>query len=212
MRRPRLLLADDHRLVLDGLRTVLEPHFEVIGVVEDGRALLTAASELKPDLILLDISIPLLNGINAAHYLRKSCPKTKLIFVTMHAERAYVAGAFRAGASGYVLKRAAARELVVAIREVLSGRRFITPELGMSETDLRKIARRREPSTPGLTIRQREVLQLIAEGHANKEIAFLMDISIKAVESHKAAISRKLGTGKSADLTRFAVAEGLIGP
>ena len=119
MKRPRLLLADDHTLVLEGLRKLLEPQFDLIETVEDGRALLRKAPELKPDVILLDISMPLLNGIDAARQLRKSLPQTKIIFLTMHADRAYVTEAFRAGASGYLLKRSAASELVKAVQEVL---------------------------------------------------------------------------------------------
>src|SRR5918993_578222 len=125
--RPKLLLADDHTLLLDGIRLMLAPEYELLGSVEDGQSLLTAARELKPDVILLDISMPLLNGIDAAHQLRRIAPSSKLIFVTMHADADFVAEAFRAGASGYVLKRAAASELLTAIREVLRGNQYVSP-------------------------------------------------------------------------------------
>lgn len=211
MRRPRLLLADDHRLVLEGLGRLLEPEFEVVGAVEDGRALLAAARTLKPDVVLLDISMPLLNGIDAAHRLRKNCPASKLIFVTMHDARAYVKAAFEAGGSGYVLKRAALRELIVAIHEVLAGGTFVSPEI---KTDPGKLRRKilHQPVSPIylLTPRQREVLQLVAEGRPNKEIASSLGVSVKCVEYHKSALAKKLGVRGPAALTRHAASAGLI--
>jgi len=211
MRRPRLLLADDHRLVLEGLGRLLEPEFEVVGAVEDGRALLAAARTLKPDVVLLDISMPLLNGIDAARRLRKSCPASKMIFVTMHDAGAYVKAAFEAGGSGYVLKRAALRELILAIHEVLAGGSYVSPEI---ETDpdqpRRKILHQFESLIDQLTPRQREVLQLVAEGRANKEIADFLGISVKCVEYHKAGLAKKLGTNNPAALTRYAASAGLI--
>jgi DNA-binding NarL/FixJ family response regulator len=213
VRRPRLLLADDHRLVLEGLERLLEPEFEVVGAVEDGRALLAAARALKPDVVLLDISMPLLNGIDAAHRLRKNCPASKLIFVTMHDARAYVKAAFEAGGSGYVLKRAALRELIIAIHEVLAGGTYVSPEI---ETNAGKPRRKilHQPVSPIylLTPRQREVLQLVGEGRPNKEIAFLLGVSVKCVEYHKTALSQKLGTHNPAALTRYAASAGLIVP
>jgi DNA-binding NarL/FixJ family response regulator len=213
MKRPRLLLADDHRLVLEGLQKLLEPEFEVAGRAEDGRSLLAAAEQLQPDVILLDISIPLLNGIDAARQVGRSCPGTRVIFVSMHAEPAYIREAFRAGASGYVLKRSAAKELVTAIREVLQGRSYVTPGIRAEAGSLPKTLERR-PGSPAaaLTPRQREVLQLVAEGRSNKEIAVLLDISVKAVEFHKSAIARRLGTTRAADLTKYAISLGLVAP
>ena len=210
--RPRLLLADDHTLLLDGLRMMLEPEFELAGVVEDGQSLLTAAAKLKPDLILLDIAMPALNGIDAARQLRKIVPSAKLIFLTMHADADYITEAFRTGASGYLLKRSAASELMNAIREVLNGRSYISPILGSDRVELMNAA-----SRPGqtfaerLTPRQREVLQLVAEGRSRKEIAALLRISVKTVEFHKAALSRGFQLRTTADFTRYAIEHGIIG-
>lgn len=212
MKRPRVLLADDHMLVIDGLRRILEPECEVVGAVEDGRSLLKAAERLKPDIVLLDISMPLLNGVEAARTLRKTVPAAKLIFVTMHADATYVTGAFRAGASGYVLKRCASMELVSAIHEVLQGRAYITPLI------------RRDvlgdapgwPVHPGeasgeLTERQREVVQLVAEGHSVKKIAAILNISGKTVTFHKSNVMRRLGIRSTAELTKYALEHGIVG-
>jgi DNA-binding NarL/FixJ family response regulator len=211
MSRPRLLLADDHRLVLDGLHGLLEREFEVVGTVEDGRALVSAARQLNPDVVLLDVSMPLLNGIDAAHRLRKNCPSCKLIFVTMHDVRAYVRAAFQAGGSGYVLKRSAFRELITAIHEVLHGGTYVSPEI---DIDPRKASEEipKEPEVPisRLTARQREVLQLVAEGRRNKEIAYLLGLSVKCIEYHRAALAKKLGTHNPAAFTRYAASVGLI--
>lgn len=208
--RPRVLLADDHMLVIDGLRRILEPECEVVGAVEDGRSLLKAAEQLKPDIVLLDISMPLLNGVEAARRLRKTVPAAKLIFVTMHADATYVTGAFRAGASGYVLKRCASMELVSAIREVLKGRTYITPLI-------RKDFSGTAPGSPvgevsgELTERQREVVQLVAEGHAVKEIAAILKISRKTVAFHKSNVMRRLGLHSTAELTKYALEHGIAG-
>jgi DNA-binding NarL/FixJ family response regulator len=212
VRRPRVLLADDHTLVIDGLRRILEPECEVVGAVEDGRSLLQAAERLKPDIILLDISMPLLNGVEAARRLRKTVPDTKLIFVTMHADATYVNGAFRAGASGYVLKRCASMELVSAIQEVLKGRTYITPLVRKDILGDATVS----PVWPGevtgeLTERQREVVQLVAEGHAVKEIAAILNVSAKTVAFHKSNVMRRLGLHSTAELTKYALEHGLAG-
>jgi DNA-binding NarL/FixJ family response regulator len=211
MSKPRLLLADDHRLVLDGLQRLLEPEFDVVGAVEDGRSLVSVARQLHPDVVLLDVSMPLLNGIDAAHRLRKNCPDSKIIFVTMHDVRAYVKAAFLAGGSGYVLKRSAFRELITAIHEVLDGGTYISPEINI---DPRKVSEEipAEPAVPisRLTPRQREVLQLVAEGRRNKEIANLLGISVKCIEYHRSALAKKLGTHNPAAFTRYAASVGLI--
>jgi DNA-binding NarL/FixJ family response regulator len=212
MMRPRVLLADDHMLVIDGLRRILEPECEVVGVVEDGRSLLKAAEELKPDIVLLDISMPLLNGVEAARKLRKSVPAAKLIFVTMHADATYVTGAFHAGASGYVLKRCAAMELVSAIHTVLTGATYITP---LIRRDVLGDAPG-SPLWPGemsgdLTERQREVIQLVAEGHTVKEIAAILSISTKTVAFHKSNVMRRLGIRSTAELTKYALEHGISG-
>ncbi len=211
MKRPRLLLADDHTLVLEGLRKLLEPVFELVETVEDGRALLRAAQKLRPDVILLDISMPLLNGIDAARQLRKTLPDCKLIFLTMHADPAYVTEAFRAGAAGYLLKRSAASELVNAIHEVMRGRYYVTPLVAkeMLTSVLSPPAEGCQPPA-GLSTRQREVLQLVAEGHTAKEIAGLLNVSAKTVEFHKSRLMQRLGLRTTAELTRYAIQHGLV--
>jgi DNA-binding NarL/FixJ family response regulator len=207
---PRVLLADDHTLVLEGFRRIVEQRCEVVGAVEDGRALLEAAVRLRPDLILLDISMPLLNGIDAARQLKKMQPDVKLVFVTMHADPAYVSEAFKAGASAYLLKRSAARELDQAIDSVLKGQFFVTALLAkelvtsLSEGHATLFAQRQE-----LTPRQREVLQLVAEGRTIKEIAALLNISPKTVEFHKSQIMLHLDIHTTAELTKYALAHGL---
>lgn len=180
---PSILIADDHNLLLEGYRLMLEPEFHLVGSVEDGQALLVAAQRLKPDIILLDISMPLLNGIDAARQLSKLLPSTKLIFVTMHGDADYVTEAFRAGAAGYLLKRAAASELLTAIREALKGNHYVSPlvardALGAWMSSMSASSKH----SSSLTDRQREVLQLVAEGRARKEIAAILNISIKTVE------------------------------
>lgn len=210
MTTPRVLLADDHTLVLEGFRRIVEQRCEVVGTVEDGRALLEAAARLCPDLILLDISMPLLNGIDAARQVKKLLPEVKLIFVTMHADPAYVSEAFKAGASAYLLKRSAARELDQAIDSVLKGQYFVTSLLtrdlvtSLSEGHANLFAPRQE-----LTPRQREVLQLVAEGRTIKEIAALLNISPKTVEFHKAQIMFHLNLHTTAELTKYALTHGL---
>lgn len=212
MSRARLLLADDHTLLLEGFRKLLEDEYELVGTVENGRDLLIAAPTLKPDAILLDISMPLLNGIDATRKLRTLVPKSKILIVTMHADPDYVAEAFRAGASGYVLKRSAASELVRAIREVLDGRTYITPLIAGEMLDsVRKPAARAGTRTSTLSPRQREVLQLVAEGRTAKEIGALLSISVKTVEFHKSRIMKELGVRSVADVTRYALRRGLVG-
>ncbi len=184
---PRVLLADDHTLVLEGFRKLLSERYEVVDTVEDGRTLLEAAPRLQPDLVTLDMSMPLLNGIDAARHLKKQMPDIKLIFVTMHADPAYVNEAFKAGASGYLLKRSAGAELIQAIDSVLGGHFYITPLItkdlisSLLESETGPVVRR-----DSLTLRQREVVQLVAEGRSNKEITTVLNISTKTVEFHKA--------------------------
>ncbi len=206
-----MLAADDHSLIVEGFRLMLEPEFKLVGTVEDGHALIQAAEKLRPDVILMDISMPHLNGIQAARELQTSLPDCKIIFVTMHADAEYVAAAFRAGASGYVLKRAAASELMTAIREVLQGRHYVTPLVTKEILNslLTASAGREKPKST-LTPRQREVLRLVAEGRTHREIAGLLHIAIKTVEFHKAAAMRELGLRNSAELIRYALAHGFI--
>ena len=213
MRKPRILLADDHSLVLEGFRRILEDQCEVVGTAEDGRALLEAASRLKPNVVLLDISMPLLNGIDATRQLKKISPDIKVIFVTMHADPAYLNEAFKAGASGYLLKRSAGTELIQAIQSVLGGNYYVTPLLtkGLVNSVIGEAAI--PPARQSiLTPRQREVLQLVAEGKAVKEIAQLLNISPKTVEFHKAQIMEQLDLRTTAELTKYAMAHGLTSP
>ncbi len=217
MMRTRVLLADRHPLVLEGLKRLLTADFDLVGMVSDGRSLLEAAERLMPDVVLLDISMPLLNGLEAARQLRKSQPDAKVVFLTRHAERSYVTAAFRAGASAYLLKSSATWEVVFAIQQVVRGRFYVTPLVVKEVIDPILGRRQRLKASPcktyagNLSHRQREVLQLVAEGHTNKEIAEIISISIKTVEFHKSGLMRKLGLHSTAELTRYALSHGFAG-
>lgn len=210
MSKPRVLLADDHALVLEGFKKLLEEHCEVVGSVEDGRALLDAAKRLQPDIVVLDISMPKLNGLDAARRLRKMIPQPRLIFVTVHADQDYVTQAFKAGASAYLLKRSAGSELLQAIDAVKNNNYYIT---SLIAKDLVQAAIADTASGAGgqdrLPIRQREILQLVAEGLTLKEIASTLGLSPKTVEYHKAKLMEQLGLHTTAELTKYALAHGL---
>ncbi len=212
IKKPRLLMADDHSIMLAGLRKLVEGTCEVVGAVEDGRALVEAAEQLRPDLILVDISMPLLNGMDAARQIKKSVPDAKLIFLTMHASPVFATEALQAGASGYLLKQSAASELPHAIKTVLKGQTYLTPTItrpildsivNQKPTELRK-------SLMDLTPRQREVLQLLAEGKSPKDIAVLLNVSVKTVEFHKTRLMEQLDLHTTLALAKFAIAEGLV--
>ena len=209
MKRARILLADDHPLTLEGIRGVLKPHHDIVGTARDGRALLDAALRLQPELIVLDITMPLLNGLDAAVQIKKSLPGVKLLFVTMHVNPAYLEAALNAGATGYVLKSAAREELLDAIERVLSGRIYVTPSLSTEHLE-RFTDPSRAAATLRLSTREREILQLIAEGRAMKEIAHVLTISIKTVAFHRENLKRKLGLRSTAELTKHAMEQGLI--
>jgi DNA-binding NarL/FixJ family response regulator len=212
MKKPRVLMADDHSLILAGLRSLVEADCEVVGTVEDGRALVEAAQALRPDVILLDISMPLLNGLEAARQLRTLVPDSKLIFLTMHASPTYATEAFQIGASGYLLKRSAASELGLAIKSVLQGQQYLTPALTKDVLDSvlkPSTGERGEAVSTALTARQREVLQLVAEGHGTKEIATILNVSVKTVEFHKSRIMQQLDLHNIADLTKYAITQGI---
>jgi DNA-binding NarL/FixJ family response regulator len=211
MSKPRVLLGDDHTLVLEGFRKLLEDRCEIVGVAEDGRTLLQKAYELKPDIVTLDISMPELNGIDAARKLKKVLPDTKLIFVTMHADQAYVNEAFKAGASGYLLKRSAGTELLQAVQSVMDGQCYVTPLVakGLVESAITRKMPAALTDKP-LTGRQREVLQLVAEGKTVKEIASVLTLSPKTVEFHKSQIMTLLDLHTTAELTKYALVHGLL--
>ena len=209
MPRPRILLADDHRIVVEGLRGLLEPEFEIVGIVEDGRVLLTAAEKLRPDVIVADISMPLLNGIDSVRQIKKTHEGIRVVFLTMHPDVTYAASAFEAGASGYVLKHSAASELVTAIRHALRGETYITPLLKGELEHFSKGITAQQDEITRLTQRQREVLQLFAEGHSAKQIAALLNISVRTVEFHKYRMMKDLGFKSVAELIRFAVRHGI---
>ncbi|RMH04445.1 MAG: DNA-binding response regulator [Nitrospirae bacterium] len=209
MKRARILLADDHTLVLEGLRKILEQDYELVGFAEDGRTLTRQAKRLDPDVIILDISMPQLNGLDAARQIKKFAPSIKLIFLTMHGDPSYAHEAFRAGASGYLLKRSAATELTQAIEAVLKGQFYLTPAI-TKEVLLPHVHQAASSGADGLTGRQREVLQLIAEGKSIKEIAAVLGVSVKTVEFHKSHIMAQLHMRTTAELTRYAIAHGLV--
>jgi DNA-binding NarL/FixJ family response regulator len=197
----------------EGLRRILEPQFEIVGVVENGRDLLAAAAPLRPDVIVADISMPLLNGIEAARRIRKIPHAPKIVFLTMHEDATFAKAAFRAGASGYVLKRSAPAEVMAAIQEAMRGRIYISPLVaGDLLNTLMEKHEHTERLKPELTSRQREVLQLLAEGKSPKQIAGLLNISVRTVEFHKYRIMVDTGARTLAELTRYAIAHGIVQP
>jgi DNA-binding NarL/FixJ family response regulator len=210
VKRTRILLADDHIVVIEGLRRILEPEFEVVGVAADGRALVEAALRLLPDVIVADVSMPLLNGIDAAAQILQRDRKAKLIFLSMHAEAAYANVALGAGACGYVLKSAAAEELITAIRLARNGGIYVSNAIAKSVEHSRELLpENRLRAIDPLTPRQREILHLLAEGKQAKEIAAVLGISSKTVEFHKYRIMDALGIRTVAELTRYAVKRGM---
>lgn len=206
MKSLRVLLADDHQIVAEGLKRLLEPNFELVGIVEDGLALLAAARELKPDVIVADISMPELNGLDALEELRKINDDVRVVILTMHHNVAYARQALAAGALGYVLKHSAASELIIAVNAAAAGKTYVTPAIagelleamragdGVSDNPVQK-----------LTLRQREILRLLVDGHSAKAIARRLDISSRTVEFHKYAMMESLGFSSSAELIRFAL-------
>lgn len=209
--KPRILLADDHRIVIDGLIQLLSPDYEVVGSVEDGRALLKASEKLQPDAIVVDISMPLLNGIEAVKQLKAILPDTKVVFLTMNPDVIYAARAFEAGANGYVLKHSASDELMAAIKAVLRGQTYITPMIAGELMDgYRHASRKMEKIDQQFTPRQREVLQLLVEGRSASEIADLLCISKRTVEYHKYSMIKRLNLKSSVDLIRYVLSNNLL--
>ena len=211
MSKPRIVIADDHQILAEGLRGLLEPEFEVVAVVADGRELVTAAKQHKPDVIVTDVTMPSLNGIEAAVQLRAAGVKAKMIFLTMHRDIAYARRAMAAGAVGFVLKHSLASELITAVREALRGQTYVTPMIaGELLQSYREGESESRDSEQRLTPRQREVLLLIAEGKSAKEVAAMLRISIRTAEAHKAHILEALELRTTAELVQFAIRNGII--
>jgi DNA-binding NarL/FixJ family response regulator len=206
--KPRVLLADDHRIVAEGLKGLLAEEFELVGIVEDGRALVKAARELRPDVIVADISMPLMNGIDALLHLKRDNPGVRVVFLTMHRDVAYARRALEAGAVGFVLKHSASAELVLAVRAALEGRTFIAPDLA-AEIVRTRGAKETDP-VAAMTPRQREILQLLVEGKSAKEIAAALNLSARTVEDHKYRLMESLNIDNSAELIHFAIKHGIV--
>ena len=209
MQRPRVLLADDHSLVLGAFENLLSGECDIVGQVADGRALVDAAEKLKPDVIVLDIGMPLLNGLEAGRQIKRQLREVKLVFLTMHEDADLAADAFRSGASAYLLKRSAASELATAIREVMQGRSYVTPLItgglvgSLLNVDEQKPAHE-------LTPRQREVLQLLAEGRSMKEVGNLLNLTARTVAFHKYRIMDQLKVKSTAELIQYAVKHHIV--
>ncbi|HKE06874.1 MAG TPA: response regulator transcription factor [Candidatus Acidoferrum sp.] len=209
MRKPQVLLADDHTLIVEAFTKLLEPEFEVVGTVADGRALLAAAPRLNPDVIVIDLGMPLLNGMDAGKELKRLLPHTKVVVVTMSEDYDLAAEALRDWASAYLLKKSGGSELVKAIREVLKGKTYVTAKL--AQRMLEEFVRGRRPDhVKALTPRQREVLQLLAEGRRMKEVAAILNVAARTVAFHKYRIMEEYGLKTNSDLVRFAIREHIV--
>jgi DNA-binding NarL/FixJ family response regulator len=209
--KPRVLLADDHRMLAEALRSLLAEEYELVGVVEDGLALVEEAVRLRPDVVVADITMPRLNGIDALLALRQGGCKVPVVFLTQHRDVTFARRALEAGAAGFVLKHSAASELVAALRAALAGQTYITPQLAGELIDVmsHEPGRGADPLA-SLTPRQRQVLQLVAEGRSAKEVAGALDISVRTVEFHKYQLMLALGLHTNAELTHFAIKHGLV--
>jgi DNA-binding NarL/FixJ family response regulator len=210
MRRLRVLLADDHEILVDGLRSVLEPHYEVVGTALDGRALLEAAAKLLPDIIVLDIGMPGLNGLDAARQLKRTMPKVKLIFLTVNKDPYIVGEAFRVGASAFLLKQSAALELTDAIQQVVKGGSYVTPRVSEGLTNIFLRSPEDRENAPQPTPRQREVIQLLAEGRSMKAVADVLHITPRTVAEHKYNVMELLQLKSNSDLIQYAIKHGII--
>jgi len=205
MIRPRLLLADDHRIVVEGLRRLLEDRFDLVGVVEDGRALVAEARRLRPDAIVADISMPEMNGFEALARIREADPAARVVILSMHQNPVYARRALEAGAAGYVVKHAAPAELALAIEAALQGGVFVSPSLAREVISAPAFG-----AETALTPRQREILALLAEGLSAKQVAARLSISARTVEFHKYQIMRAHGLGSSAELVHLAIRNGIV--
>jgi DNA-binding NarL/FixJ family response regulator len=210
--RPRILIADDHNLVAELCKRLLKTEFDVVGVVADGRALVRAAGELRPDVIVLDIAMPVLNGLDAGRQVKEMLPAVKLVYLTMNPDVEVAAEAFRRGGHGYLLKTCAAGELVHGVREVLRGKSYMSPALTRDTVNfLRRQDKKLVREDDCLTDRQREVLQLLAEGKVMKEIGGILNMSTRTVAYHKYRIMEVLGAKSNAELVRYAVRNHIVG-
>jgi two-component system response regulator NreC len=216
-RRIRVLIADDHTLLRDGIRALLadEPDIDVVGEAEDGRWAVERACKLRPDVVLMDIAMPLLNGLEATRQIKRDSPETHVLILTMHEDAEYVGRVLEAGAAGYVLKHAAGHELVAAIRAVAGGGAFFSPSIARHVLE-GYVSRREGAASPDpydeLTPREREVLQLIAEGYTNRDIAGMLTLSIKTVKTHRLHLMHKLNIHDRGELVRYAIQKGIIQP
>jgi len=208
--RPRVLLADDHTMLLDAFRRLLEPTCDVVGAVSDGRALLQAAPRLKPDVIVVDISMPLLSGLDACRQLQPQLPQTRWVFLTVNEDPDVAVEAFRLGGLAYLLKSSAASELLLAIKKAMRGEPYITPLLAKGVSLGVFLTRAAQPPPHTLTPRQREVVQLLAEGRLMKEAADILGMTPRTVAFHKYSIMKQLGVKTSAELVQYAVKHGLV--
>lgn len=211
MKRSRLLLADGHEVILEGLRKILDPHHEVVGAVSDGRSLVDAALNLRPDLIILAVTMPVLNGIDAARQIRKRLPRAKLLFFTTHANPAYLRKALHAGATGYMLKSSTREEILRAVTAALAGQPYVSHGIVGNDIDLSQWRKERGAESRGtLTPREREILQMLAVGRGAKEVGSVLGISPKTVAFHRNNVKRKFGVHKTIELVKCAIGEGLI--
>lgn len=210
MTRPRILLADDHMMLLDALKGLLEPKYSVVGLVLEGRSLLKAADRLRPDVVVLDIAMPHLNGLDAGRQLKKKMPAVKLIFLTMNEDPYMVGEAFRAGASAFLLKQAAGLELTDAIEKVLKGGTYVTPSAAKGQTNISLREPQDRDHAPKPTSRQREVIQLLAEGRSMKEAAHILNITVRTIAAHKYSVMELLQIKTNAELVQYAVRHGII--
>src|SRR5262245_32246064 len=206
----RILLADDHEVMRQGLRALLErEHFNVVGEAANGRDAIRQAETLKPDVVVVDLGMPELNGLDAGQQIIRASPNTKVIALTMHTEDSYVIASLRAGIKGYVLKSQAGADLVQAIRDVAHGLTYLSPVISTAVVEA-CLGRRPETVSDRLSLREREVLQLVAEGRTTKEVARALNVSVKTADSHRTRIMRKLDIHDTASLVRYAIREGLI--
>jgi DNA-binding NarL/FixJ family response regulator len=209
--RSRILIADDHNLVAELCKRLLETEFNVVGVVSNGRALVRAAGELQPDVIVVDIAMPVLNGLDAARQVKELLPAVKVVYLTMNPDVEVAAEAFRRGAHGYLLKTCAAAELVLGVREVLRGKSYMSPALSRDTVNfLRKQDKKMVNEDERLTQRQREVLQLLAEGKVMKEVSYILHMSTRTVAYHKYRMMDVLGAVSNAELVKYAIKNHIV--